>query len=181
MLICGTWLYQELGGYKDLASEDVFKLNCFSFPTWPADGGVGAEEKAAHDIRQKAFWAGVSGLMVCRQGKATPHAIELVKYLSAKDHPYLVHWSGLISCVKDADFPPTLKAIAEDFKTTPAVYSRTPQDYARRYGSAILTPLYQDFFLITEGRKNFLEVDDFLTTLQEKTDGYQAGGGEEGL
>jgi len=106
MMICGTWLYQELGGYKDLASADVFRLNCFSFPTWPAPPGMTAGQRKAHEIRQKAFWAGVSGLMVCRQGKATEHAIELVKYLSARDHPYLVHWNGLISCMKDADFPP---------------------------------------------------------------------------
>jgi len=181
MLICGTWLYQELGGYKDLASEDVFKLNCFGFPTWPAAGNLTPAQQAAHDVRQKAFWAGASGLMVCRQGKATPHAIELVKYLSAHDHPYLVHWNGLISCMKDADFPPTLKAIERDFRNTPAVYSRTPNVYARRYGSVILTPMYQDFFLKTKGESDYLGVDEFLTKLEEKTEAYIAAGGEEGL
>ena len=81
MMINGSWLVQELGGYQDVASADSFQLKCFSFPQWP--GGRPEDQTAAYAI--------VSGLMVCRQGNATRHAIELVKYLSARDHPDMVH------------------------------------------------------------------------------------------
>lgn len=178
MMICGTWLYQELGGYKDIASQDVFKLNCFTFPSWPAKPGLSPAEKAEHETRQKAFWVGASGLMVCRQGKATAHAIELLKYLTARDHPYLVHKNGLISSMKDADFPPSLKSIEAAYRTTPAVYSRSPNIYARRFGSQALSPLHRDFFMAQAGEKGFLTVDEFLRKMQAKTEEYLRNGGE---
>jgi len=180
MMICGTWLFQELGGYKDLASEKVFKLNCFTFPRWPGDEQADPREKQAHQLRQQAAWAGVSGLMVCRQGKATRHAIELVKYLSARDHPDMVHQNGLISCMVDADFPPSLASIAEEFRSAPVIYSRTPGIYARRFASQELGPKYRAFFMKTKGEDKFMTVEEFLRDREAKTAEYLKNGGEEG-
>ncbi len=179
MMICGSWLYQELGGYRDIASADVFRLSCFTFPAWPAGPDMSPEDRAAHDVRQRAFWGGISGLMVCKQGQATPHAIELVRYLSAKDHPYLVHWNGLISCMKDADFPPALKSIEAQFKSAPAIYSRAPNIYARRYASQVLQDRYIDFFMIPKGKAAYVTVEEFLKDLDRETTKYLQRGGEE--
>ncbi|MHC4718422.1 MAG: ABC transporter substrate-binding protein, partial [Planctomycetota bacterium] len=53
MMISGSWLVQELSGYKDRASSEHFKLNCFTFPRWP--GG--------REIDQNAVWASPYGMM----------------------------------------------------------------------------------------------------------------------
>lgn len=171
MMICGSWLPQELGGYKDIETKGDFELGCFSFPTWP--GG--------REIDQKAAQASPYGLMVCRQGKATKHAVELVKYLSAKDHVDMVHQNAQISCMKDADFPPALAEIADDFKNAPAIYERSPNIYARRFNASILMPLYQRFFIAEKGDTDYMTVEKFLKTLDEETKRYLAGGGEEGF
>ena len=180
MMICGSWLYQELGGYKDLASADVFKLNCFMFPAWPAPEGLSAEALKAQNTLQRGCWARVSGMMICRQGKATPHAVELVKYLSVKDHPDLVHINGRISCMKAADFPPALKSIENDFKNASAVYSRTPNIYARRFNNQVLKDRYVNFFMKSDpSDSKHVTLDEFLETLEAESDKYLRNGGEE--
>ena len=119
--------------------------------------------------------------MVCRQGQATPHAIELVKYLSARDHADMVHKNAQISCMKDADFPPALAGIEDDFKSAPVNYSRSPNIYARRFSSQKIMPLYRDFFRIAEGEPGYQTVEQFLQQLQKETDAYLDSGGEEGF
>ena len=170
MMICGSWLVQELGTYKDVATEDVFKLNCFSFPQWP--GG--------REIDQRAAWASPYGLMVCRQGGETRHAVELVKYLSAKDHGDMVHKNAQISCMVDADFSEALKGIEADFRSAPVVYSRSPDIYARRFGSQMLGPLYRKFFRIDKGESGHESIEQFLQKLHQANVKYLANGGEEG-
>jgi ABC-type glycerol-3-phosphate transport system substrate-binding protein len=165
MMINGSWLVQELGGYEEAASARTFKLKCFSFPQWP--GGRPQDQAAA--------FAGTFGMMVCRQGRATRHAIELVKYLSAKDHPDMVHENALISCMKDADFPPALAGVADDFRSAPLVYNREIKDYAPRFYAAVLLPSYVKFFLADSA-----PVDEFLARLQEQTTAYLNRGGEGG-
>lgn len=171
MMICGSWLPQELGGYKDIEMQGNFELGCFSFPEWP--GG--------REIDQKAAQASVYGLMVCRQGRATKHAVELVKYLSARDHPEMVHNNAQISCMTDGDFPPGLAGIADNFRNAAAIYNRMPTIYARRFNSSILMPLYTNFFLQEKGEKGYVTVEEFLERLQEETDKYLTGGGEAGF
>jgi len=165
MMINGSWLVQELGGYEEAASARTFKLNCFSFPQWP--GGRPQDQTAA--------FAGTCGVMVCRQGKATRHAIELVKYLSARDHPDLVHENAQISCMKDADFPPALAGVADDFLSAPLVYSGDPRDYAPRFAAAVLLPTYVEFFLAESA-----SVGKFLAGLEERSTAYLDNGGERG-
>jgi len=179
MMICGSWLYQELGGYRDIASADVFKLNCFTFPRWPASADMTPQARAEHEKLQSGYWAGISGWMVCRQGQATEHAVELVKYLTARDHPYLVHWNGLISCMRDADFPPALKSIEKDFKSATAIFSRAPNIYARRFASQVLTDRYRDLFMTVDpGKAAYMTVDEFLAELADETRKYLTKGGE---
>ena len=170
MMICGTWLVQELGGYKDIESEGKVELDCFSFPVWP--GGREQDQKAAY--------ANCYGVMVCRQGKGTRHAVELVKYLSAKDHHDMVYKNAQISCMKDAGFSPDLAGIEEDFKNAPEIYERKPNVYARRFWALTLRPLYNRFFLKEKGEAGFLSVDEFLETLDRETRAYLDAGGEEG-
>jgi len=170
MMICGSWLVQELGGYKDIEKAGNFELGCFPFPRWP--GGRKQDQQAAH--------AGCYGLMVCRQGRATRHAVELVKYLSAKDHHDMVYKNAQISCMRDAGFSPDLAGIEEDFKNATAIYDRTPSVYARRFGASTLAPLYTRFFLKGKGEPGFLSVDEFLQTLDRETRAYLKAGGEEG-
>jgi len=175
MMICGSWLVQELGGYKDIETAGKFEIGCFSFPGWP--GGREQDQSAANAIAY--------GLMVCRQGEATRHAIELVKYLSAHEYHDMVHKNAQISCMKDADFPPDLGGIEEDFKNATAMYSRGPHVYARRFNALVLNPLYERFFLKEidkEGKpeSGFLSVEEFLRTLDAETTAYLKGGGEEG-
>ncbi len=170
MMICGSWLVQELSGYKDRGTSEQFRLRCFSFPAWP--GG--------RQIDQKAVMVSPYGLMICRQGGATRGAIELVKYLSARDHPDMVYQNAQISCVKDAAFPPALAGIEKDIKTAPVVYSRLPTIYARRFATQVLGPLYRKFFRVEEGEPGFMTVDEFLAELQEENIRYLRNGGEEG-
>ena len=165
MMINGSWLVQELGGYQDVASADSFQLKCFSFPQWP--GGRPEDQTAAYAI--------VSGLMVCRQGNATRHAIELVKYLSARDHPDMVHKNSQISCMRDADFPPALAGIADDFRNAPRAYGDGPSIYARRFWAAVLLPMYDTFFLAKKA-----SAGEFAARLKERTDAYLSRGGEGG-
>ncbi len=171
MMICGSWLVQELAGYMDAASAKEFRLKCFSFPTWP--GG--------REVDQRAAWAVPYGLMVCRQGKATPYAIELVKYLSARDWPDMVHKNAQISCMKEADFPPDLAGIEEDFRSAPAIYNRTPNIYARRFASQVISPRYREFFLQDKGDSGYVSAERFLTDLDKHNAAYLANGGEEGF
>lgn len=171
MMICGSWLVQELSGYKDIASAEVLQLSCFSFPRW--------QDGRKQD--QSAAWVAPYGLMVCRQGKATPHAIELVKYLSAKDHPDMVHKNAQISCMADADFSADLAGIAEDFKSAPAVYTNSPTIYARRFNAQKLGPMYRDFFRAAESGAGDQTVEQFLKALQEANTAYLENGGEEGF
>jgi len=170
MMICGSWLPQELAGYKDEQSEGGIKLRCFSFPQWP--GGPAEDQTAAYAI--------VYGMMICRQGRATPHAIELVKYLSANDHKDLVFKNAVIGCVKEAAFPPDLEDIREDFLNARKVYSTNPTIFARRYNASTLLPLYQRFFRKAKGENGYMTEDAFLRILQEKTEAYLKNGGEEG-
>jgi len=170
MMICGSWLVQELSGYKGLATAEGFRLKCFSFPQWP--GGRQRDQTAA--------WAVPYGLMVCRQGKATAGAIELVKYLSAKDWPDMVHKNAQISCMVDADFSPDLAGIKQDFMNASAVYSRTPDIYARRFGSQVLSPRYRAFFLQEKGAGDYVSVEQFLKNMDEQNRRYLSDGGEEG-
>jgi len=170
MMICGTWLASELSGYKDIRSGDRFKLGCFSFPQWP--GGRERDQRAAH--------AQVIGMMICRQGRATVHAVELAKFLCAREHPDLVYRNDSISCMADADFPPALQGIEEDFRNATAIYSRMPEIYARRFNAAAIVPLFNDFFLKEKGEPGFMPVDEFLRALDRRNARYLAGGGEEG-
>ena len=170
MMICGSWLVQELGGYKDIETRGKFELGCFPFPRWP--GGREQDQRAAH--------AGCYGLMVCRQGRATRHAIELVKYLSARDHPDMVYRNAQISCMRDAGFSPDLAGIEADFKAATAIYDRAPNVYARRFGASTLGPLFTRFFLKEKGEAGYLSVDEFLETLDRETRAYLRNGGEEG-
>jgi len=170
MMISGSWLVQELSGYKDRASSEHFKLNCFPFPRWP--GG--------RQIDQQAVWASPYGMMVCRQGSATEHAVELVKYMSAREHPDMVHKNAQIACLVDADFSQALAGIEQDFKQAPVIYDRTPDVYARRFGAQTLGPLYRRFFRIEEGQADFLTVEEYLDELDKATRHYLANGGEEG-
>ena len=170
MMICGSWLVQELSGYKGSAAAKRFRLKCFSFPQWP--GG--------HPRDQTAAWAVPYGLMVCRQGKAIAHAIELVKYLSAKDWPDMVHKNAQISCMADADFPPDLAGIEQDFRNASTVYSRTPNIYAPRFGSQVLSPRYRAFFLQERGTGGYVSVEQFLEDMDEQNRRYLSNGGEEG-
>ena len=170
MMICGSWLVQELGGYKDIETRGKFELGCFPFPRWP--GGREQDQRAAH--------AGCYGLMVCRQGRATRHAVELVKYLSARDHPDMVYRNAQISCMRDAGFSPDLAGIEADFKAATAIYDRAPNVYARRFGASTLGPLFTRFFLKEKGEAGYLSVDEFLETLDRETRAYLRNGGEEG-
>jgi ABC-type glycerol-3-phosphate transport system substrate-binding protein len=165
MMLNGSWLVQELGGYEEAASARTFKLSCFSFPQWP--GGRPQDQTAA--------LAGTGGVIVCRQGKATGHAIELVKYLSARDHPDMVHENAQISCMKDADFPPALAGVADDFRNAPIVYTGDPRDYAPRFSADVLLPTYVEFFLAESA-----SVDALLARLARKSAAYLENGGERG-
>ena len=175
MMICGTWLVQELSTYTDTVGDTDFKLDCFTFPTW-----LGGRK-----IDNQAAYADIAGMMVCRQGKATSHAIELVKYLSAKEHPDMVHKNALISCMADADFAEALAGIREDFikaQKAGAIYSHVPEVYARRFNAQALRPLYQKFFLQRADAKgkDALSVEAFLKEMAKRTDEYIRKGGEGG-
>ncbi|KKL74689.1 hypothetical protein LCGC14_2062390 [marine sediment metagenome] len=115
-----------------------------------------------------------------RQGREPRHAIELVKYLSAKDHPDMVHKNAQISCMVDADFSPALSGIEKDFKSASAVYSRAPNIYARRFAAQTIGPLYRRFFRVAEGESDFLSVEKFLKKLSKDNTEYLRNGGEEG-
>lgn len=163
MMTCGTWLPQEIAGYKDIENQGLFELGCFTFPQWPG----GPEEM------QTAVHAAVSGLMVCRQGKATRHAIELVKFLQANEYKDLVTKNGLICCAKDAAFPEALAGIEEDFRKAKLMYSHGPELFARRFNTSRLKPRYNEFFL------GELTVDEFLLRMEEANRAYLSAGGEE--
>jgi ABC-type glycerol-3-phosphate transport system substrate-binding protein len=165
MMINGSWLVQELSGYEESAGASTFKLGVFSFPQWP--GGRPQDQTAA--------FAANFGVVVCRQGKATRHAVELVKYLSARDHPDMVHENAQISCMVDADFPPALAGLAEDFLRAPVVYTRDQRDYAPRFFAAALLPAYVKFFLADSA-----SVDEFLGRMEEQAAAYLNRGGEGG-
>lgn len=173
MMVCGVWLVQETAGYTETAGEDEFKMSCFSFPRWP--GG--------REVDRLAAWIDVAGMMVCHQGKATPHAIELVKYLSAKEHPDMVHRNAQISAMQDADFSEALAGIRADFilaQKERAIYTRVPSIYARRFDAEELSPEYRKFFLGVKTDKDYLSVEDFLKTMANRTTRYLAEDGEEG-
>lgn len=169
MMICGTWLVQELSTYKD-AGRGNFDLGCFSFPQWP--GG--------REIDQKAAWGQAVGMMVCRQGRATPHAIELVKFLCTHEWPDMVYGTGNIAAQADAAFPPALEGIAEDFKNAPVLYSSDPTVYARRFNEAKLRPLYDNLLLMNKDESGYRGVKEFLETLSRETAAYLNSGGEAG-
>jgi raffinose/stachyose/melibiose transport system substrate-binding protein len=165
MMINGSWLVQELGGYEEGAGGTTLKLNAFSFPQWP--GGPPECQTAA--------FAANFGVMVCRQGRATRHAIELVKYLSARDYPDMVRENAQISCMRDAEFPPALAGVADDFSGAPLMYTRDQRDYAPRFFAAVLLPAYVKFFLAESA-----SVDEFLARLDRETAAYLERGGERG-
>jgi len=170
MMISGTWLAQELSGYKDIRSGERFELGCFSFPQWP--GGRPRDQEAAH--------AQVVGMMVCRGGGATRHAVELVKFLSATDYGDMVHKNDQISCMADAPFPPALKGIEEDFRNAPVIYSRMPEIYARRFNAGNFRPRYDEFFLTPGDAGGEEIVEKLLQSLVRQTAEYLEQGGEEG-
>lgn len=169
MMICGSWLVSELQGYQD-AGRQKFNLACFSFPQWP--GG--------REIDQRATWGQAIGMLVCRQGKATPHAVEMVKYLVNREWPDQVYQSSTISCAADADFPPALQGIAEDFRSAPVLYNNEPSVYARRFCAAKIRPLFDALLLKEKGESGYLTVDEFLRTLAKENAAYLQAGGEEG-
>ena len=170
MMICGTWLAQELSSYRDIRSGEKFQLGSFSFPQWP--GGRERDQRAAH--------AQVVGMMVCRQGGATSHAIELVKFLSARDYGDMVYENDQISCMVDAPFPPALKGIEDDFRNAPVIFSRMPEIYARRYNAGVYRPLHDAFFLAPADAGGAELIDELLQSLNRRTAEYLSKGGEAG-
>ncbi len=169
MMICGTWLVQELSTYKD-AGRGNFDLDCFSFPQWP--GG--------RDVDQKATWGQAVGMMVCRQGRGTTHAVELVKFLCRHEWPDLVYATGNIAAQADAAFPPALEGIADDFRNAPVLYSSDPTIYARRFNEAKIRPLYDNLLLMNKNESGYRSVKEFLETLVRETAAYLKSGGEAG-
>jgi hypothetical protein len=167
MMICGSWLVQELAGYENVAGID---LDCFPFPTWP--GG--------REVDQRAVQIAVYGMIVCRQGGAVPHAIELVKYLSARDHRDMVLKNAQISCMRDAVFPPDLAGIADSFRNDPPVYDRFPNLYAPRFNSAVIMPRFNDFFMAEPGSAAG-DTGTFLKGLDAAGRAYLGQGGEAGF
>ena len=92
----------------------------------------------------------------------------------------MVYGNDNISCLADADFPPGLKGIAEDFRNAPTIIGRMPEIYARRFNADAIMPLYNKFFMIEKGEAGFLSVQEFLQALADREQRYLSRGGEEG-
>ena len=171
MMLNGSWLVQELSSYRETAGEDKFRLRCFSFPRWP-DGDPAS---------QGDMYGGTAGFIVCRQGHATAHAIELARYLSAREWPAMVHHNAQISCRRDADFPPALAGIERDFRNAPRMLSRSPSVYARRFSISALQVEYRAFFLAQKGAGDYRDGKAFTAAMAIETARYLQHGGEEGF
>jgi hypothetical protein len=77
--------------------------------------------------------------------------------------------------MKDADVPPALAGVADDFRNAPIVYTGDPRDYAPRFCADVLLPTYVEFFLAESA-----SVDEFLARLARKSAAYLENGGERG-
>jgi hypothetical protein len=118
--------------------------------------------------------------MITRQGEETEHAVMLLKYRSAKHHPYLVHWNGLLTSRKDAEFPPAMSGIEEDFRTAPMAFRKSPSQYARRFYAQTVSQAYKGWFLAEEGDSGYMTAEQYLQKMQKAQESYLEGGGEKG-
>lgn len=177
-MICGTYLIKEILEYKPDA--EVFRAGCFPVPSIDTilDDDAPLPRGDATGVT-----AAIAGHALLKGGRCREGAVKLLGFLARRESAAVIAEYGKeIPPVIGTEFPKELKDIREDFAKAERIFDTGYYVYAPKWAKFVWKDLWISFFLNeSPDQSGYMTVDEFLKTLQEKTEAYVAAGGEAGI